>query len=241
MITHVSASLRVAVLLTLAASAQPARAVDYGFTLFGGYQDGVGTRLSATVGDLIPGAPVAFSAGVGYVLRDPGDALQARQVFINQNTNGTPQKSGRDWDLRLDVVYFFKVAGLSELGVFAGVRRSYFMGDFRYVGGNEDFEVTADQWGWGLGVRLGWAMSRDWSMTGQVGLDHYPTWSMTGHDATYASDGSIVNGRDNGNGVAYAIRDADRAINQPKFVPSLLLGLTWRPGTTAAPPVKGRR
>jgi len=234
-------TLRVAALAALAAFAPPARAVDYGFTLFGGYQDGVGTRLSATVSDVFAGAPVAFSAGVGYAIRDPGDALQARQVFINQNTNGTPQKSGRDWDLRLDVVYLFRVAGLSELGVYAGVRRSYFLGDFRYVGGNEDFEVTADQWGWGLGVRLGWAMSRDWSLTGQVGFDHYPAWSMTGHDATYASDGTIVNGRDNGNGVAYAIRDADRAINQPKFVPSLLLGVTWRPGTTSAPPGKGKR
>lgn len=241
MFTHVTASLRVAILVALAASALPARAVDYSFTLFGGYQDGLSTRLAASLSDVIPGAPISFSAGVGYAMRDPGDALLARQVFINQTQNGTPQKSGRDWDLRLDVAYHFRVAGLSEVAVFAGVRRSYFMGDFRYVGGNEDFEVTADQWGWGLGVRLGWSMSRDWSLTGQVGLDHYPTWSMTGHDATYASDGTIVNGRDNGNGVAYAIRDADRAINQPKFVPSVLLGLTWRPGTTSAPPVKGKR
>lgn len=243
MTTFTVRAVRAAAVAALAAFAPSAWAVDYGVTLFGGYQEGFGTRLAATVGDLIPGAPVAFSAGVGYAIRDPGDALVARQVFINQNTNGTPQKSGYDWDLRLDAIYLFRVAGLSEFGVFAGVRRSYFGGDFRYVGGNEDFEVTANQWGWGLGVKLGWAMSRDWSLTGLVGLDHYPTWSMTGHDATYASDGTIVNGRDDGNGAAYAARDADRAINQPKFVPSVLLGITWRPGTTSPPPapVKGKR
>jgi hypothetical protein len=234
-------ALRVAFVALLAASALPARAMDYGFTLFGGYQDGASTRLAAVVGDLIPRAPVAFSAGVGYAVRDPGDPRQARQVFINQNTDGTPEKSGRVWDLRLDAIYLFRVAGFSELGVFAGVRRSYFMGDFKFVGGNEDFEVTANQWGWGLGVRMGWALGRDWSLTGQVGFDHYPTWSLDGHTATYASDGTIIDGRNNNNGVAYTIRDADRAINQPRFVPSLLQGVTWRPGATATPPVKGKR
>jgi len=237
-------AVRVAAVAALAAFAPSTRAVDYGVTLFGGYQDGIGTRVAGTVGDFIPGAPVAISAGFGYASRDPGDALFARHVFINGTQNGTPQKTGYAWDLRFDVIYQFRVAGLSELGIFAGVRRSYFSGDFRYVGGNEDFEVVANQWGYGVGVRLGWAMSRDWSLTGQVGLDHYPTWSMTGHDATYGSDGTIVNGRNNDNNTyTYTTSDADRAINQPKFVPSVLVGVTWRPGTSAAAPtpVKGKR
>jgi hypothetical protein len=72
-----------------------------------------------------------------------------------------------------------------------------------------------------------------------VGFDHYPSWTMTGHDATYASDGTAINARDNGAGYTYTPRDADRAINQPKFVPSILIGVTWHPGTVA-PARRGR-
>jgi hypothetical protein len=148
-----------AALAAIATAPTPARAVDWGLTLFGGYQGGGGGRLTGTASDLVHGVPLALSAGLGYTILDPGDALQARAVFINQNTNGTPEKSGHFWDFRLDLVYLFPVRGLVETGAFIGVRRSYFLGDFHYVGGNEDFEVTSNQWGWGFGVRGGLAMS----------------------------------------------------------------------------------
>jgi hypothetical protein len=223
---------RLMALLSLIAAAAPARSADWALTFYGGYQQGAGGRLAGTVSDLVPNLPLAFSLGVGYTLRDPGNALLARQVFINQNDNGTPETSGRAWDLRLDAIYLLPISGLIDSGFYLGLRRSYFLGDFHYVGGNEDFEITSNQWGWGAGVRGGLAMSRDWSLTVSVGFDHYPSWSLTGHDATYASSGTIVNGRDNGAGYSYTTADADRAVNQPRFVPSVLLGVTWRPGST---------
>jgi hypothetical protein len=230
-------STRAAALAAALLAAPAAHAADLSLSGLGGYQGGVGLRLGGTVRDAIPGLPLAFSAGVGYAFRDPGDALQARAVFINQNTNGTPEKSGRVWDLRLDVVWLLRIAGLQEAGAFVGVRHSWFMGDFRYVGGNEDFEIVSNEWGWGAGVRGAVAMSPAWSLNFQAGFDHYPAWSLTGHDATYASSGAMVNARDNGTGTGatYLPRDADRAVNQPKLVPSILVGLTWTPGADAAP------
>jgi hypothetical protein len=223
-----------------------ARAADLGFSLYGGYQGGVGGRLVATVGDLFPGVPLAVSAGVGYALRDPGDPALARAVFVNQNTNGTPEESGHAWDARLDFVWLFGVPGLVDAGLFGGVRRTWFTGEFRYVGGNEDFEVRSQQWGWGLGLRGALAIGRAWSLSGSLGFDHYPAWSVTGHDATYRSDGSSVNARNDGAGYTYTSRDADQAVNQPEFVPFVLLGVTWRPGaidpaTTSAPKPAPRR
>ena len=38
----------------------------------------------------------------GYTQLNPSDALDARHIFINDNTNGTPQKKGRIFDFRLD-------------------------------------------------------------------------------------------------------------------------------------------
>jgi hypothetical protein len=224
---------RAAALLAALAASSPARAADLSLSAVGGYQGGAGLRLAATVGNAVSGLPVALSAGVGYTRRDPGDPLLARAVFVNQNTNGTPEESGRIWDLRLDVVYLFELRGLREAGAFLGVRHSWFMGDFRYVGGNEDFEVVSSTWGWGAGVRGALAMTPAWSLALQVGFDHYPAWSMTGHDATYASDGSSVNAHSDGAGYTYTWRDADEAVSQPKFVPSLLFGVTWRPGAAA--------
>jgi hypothetical protein len=90
---------------------------------------------------------LALSFGVGYTSKDPGDALLARRVFVNDNTDETPDTSGRVWDLRLDVIYVVKIGGLQEPGVFAGVRRSMFTGRFIFVDGNEDFEVVSDEWG----------------------------------------------------------------------------------------------
>lgn len=211
----------------------PAAGVELSLTGSSGYQGGLGLRLGGTVKDAIPGVPLAFSAAVGYAFRDPGDADQARDVFINQTNDGTPEKSGRAWDLRFDVAWLFHIAGLAEAGAYVGVRHSWFMGDFRYVGGNEDFEVVSNEWGWGAGLRGALAMTPSWLISFQAGFDHYPAWTLTGHDATYSSSGSSVNARNNNAGYTYVSRDADRAINQPKFVPSVLLGVTYRLGAEA--------
>lgn len=154
--------------------------------------------------------------------------MLARAVFINNNTNGTPEESGHAWDFRMDFVYLLQVKGLEEAGVFAGVRHTWFGADFVYVGGNEDFEISSSQWGYGFGFRGKLAMTPRWGLAFTLGLDHYPTWSLTGHDATYDSDGTSVNARDD-----YTSTDADEAVHQPKLVPSMLVGLTWQLGNAA--------
>ncbi len=209
--------------------AGPARAADLAYSVLGGYQNGVGTRVVATASDVVPGGPLAFSLGVGLSFLDPGDARLARQVFINQATGGTPEKSGQVVDFRLDAVYLVRVAGLQEAGLFGGVRYAMFDGRFHYVGGNEDFDVRGRDFAYGVGVRGAVAMSRAWSLSLQAGVDWMPSRTLSGHDATYSSGGTAVNARDNGAGYTYAWSDAKRAINYPALVPSLLVGLSWRP------------
>jgi hypothetical protein len=102
------------------------------------------------------------------------------------------------------------------------VRRDMFRGRFRFVGGNEDFTVEADDWGFGLGARGEVKLGRRLNLLGSVGFDYYPVSSLYGHDTRYSSDGTTVNGR-----AGYRWSDADKAVNQPRFVPSLMLGLAW--------------
>jgi len=216
----------VAAALLLAGSA---RALDLSYSALGGFQNGVGTRVVATASELAPGSPLAFSFGVGLAFVDPGNATLARHVFINDNENGTPEKSGTVLDFRLDAIYLLRISSLQEAGLFAGVRYAMYDGRFHYVGGNEDFDVRGRNFAYGAGFRGAVAMSRAWSLAFQAGLDWMPSRSLSGHDATYSSGGTSVNARDNNQGGTYSWSDAARAINYPVLVPSVLVGLTWRP------------
>jgi hypothetical protein len=216
----------VALLLACALAAPgPARAAELAWTALGGYQQGAGIRVLGTLSRLTPAIPVAIQFGFGYTIVDPGNPAAARRVFINDNTDGTPEESGHVWDLRADLVWMLgRVNFLDEVGIFFGPRYSMFTGRFRAVGGNEDWLVEQSVWGIGAGARAELKMNPRWSIAGAVGLDWFPYNSLYSHDTTYSSTGYIVNGHH-----AYGWADADKAINQPKLVPSLLVGVAWRP------------
>ncbi len=220
---------RLAVAAATLAAATSARAVDLSYSAFGGYQNGLGTRVTATAADVIGGAPFGLSFGLGYAMVDPGNAGLARQVFINQADNGTPDKAGRVVDFRLDGVYFVNVTKMEELGFFGGVRYVMFDGRFHYIGGNEDFDVRGSDFAFGVGLRGAYRMNTRWSIAFSAGVDVMPWRTLTGHDATYGSSGTPINARDNGAGYTYSWKDAARAINYPLVTPSLLVGVTWRP------------
>ncbi len=219
--------------LAVALVALPARAVDVRWSLLAGTsaptvtRPGLGLRAEVMAYDVFRTLPLGFMFGLGYTRVDPGDALLARKVFINQNTNGTPEKSGYFLDFRLDAIWFLEAKGFQRVGIFGGLRHDMFRGDFRYVGGNEDFEVRADDWGLGVGARGELRLTRALSLVGSVGLDFYPVSTLNGHDATYSSSGSKTNPRDNGEGYTYGWKDADKAINQPRLMPSLMVGIAW--------------
>jgi hypothetical protein len=186
-----------------------------------GYAGGASARVSAKVGDFAQGFPLAVEVALGYISRDPGDPLAARRIFINDNTNGTPESSGWDWNVRLDFMYKVHMLGLQDVSLFAGPRYSLFTGDFVYVGGNEDFEVTTNQWGLGVGAKASFPMSKKVNFTVEAGFDYYFSSTLYGHDTSYSPDGVTVNGNHD-----YTYQDADTAINQPKFLPSVMLGIT---------------
>ena len=110
---------------------------------------------------------------------------------------------------------------MQDAHVFVGVRRTAFDANFRYVGGNELFDVTSDLWGVGAGLQSNFPMGRNVSFTMTAGFDYYPNAILTGHDTTYSPDGENINQKE-----VFTYKDADNAINQPKFQPLLMVGIT---------------
>ncbi len=185
-----------------------------------GYNGGASFRVSGMVAEFARGFPLGLELGVGHTRYDPGDPAAARKIFINDATNGTPEKSGWAWDMRLDFLYKINLFQASKLYMFAGVRYSMFTANFKYIGGNEDFYVMSNQWGLGLGAKGLFAISTKIDLTVTAGFDNYFENTLKGHDTSYSPDGLEVNGRND-----YTFEDAGRAVYQPEFIPLVMLGV----------------
>jgi len=195
--------------------------------LLGGYSGGAGFQSHATVAGFSPRLAAALRFGIERTSLDPGDPEDARQIFINDATNGTPEKSGRVWAYRLDVIYPVSAPRRTDHRVdfFGGPRYARFTGNFRYVGGNEDFEVRGGQWGWGAGLDVGFPLTARTELAVVGGIDYFLRSTLSGHDTSYSPDGTEVNERD-----GHDYEDADDAVNQPGFEPRLLAGVNYHFG-----------
>ena len=194
-----------------------------------GYNRGFGMQGNVTAYNFDTGFPFSLRFGLGYTFMNPGNAADARRIFVNNATNGTPEKKGHSIDYRLDFLLPRTIFGVENSYVALGPRFSTFKGDFRYVGGNEDFEVKSRQWGIGAGLENHFRMIGRMELVLSYGLDFYIPSSLTGHDTTYSPDNDNVNPKnDNQDGDAeFNYKDADKAINQPKFMPHIMLGVNF--------------
>jgi hypothetical protein len=118
---------------------------------------------------------------------------------------------------------------LDEVFVFFGPRGSSFKGNFKYVGGNEDFDVVSNQWGAGAGMEVRFSFGYRLTLLVTAGLDYYFRSTLDGHDTAYRPDNDNVNPRpDNENGgVFFEYKDANKAIRQPRLMPFALLGVAY--------------
>ena len=188
-----------------------------------GYNAGFGVQANFLAADFAQGFPLQLRLGLSYAAPQPGHALDARRIFINNATNGTPEESGRTLGFRLDVMHSVSLLSLPRVYAFGGFRRASFRANFRFVGGNEDFDITSSHWGLGGGVESYFAVSQRMDMVVTVGIDYYFASRLSGHDTSYSPDGDNVNPREE-----FTYSDADAAVGQPKFGPALLVGLSYR-------------
>jgi|WetSurMetagenome_2_1015567.scaffolds.fasta_scaffold19544_4 hypothetical protein len=188
-----------------------------------GYDIGMPIQAHFLILDLAEGLPLGFRFNISHsFLLDPGNPEEARHVFINENTNGVPDKSASRWTFGFDFLHRVNILSLNDAFLFAGIRYSRFTGTFDFIGGNEYFDVRADQWGLGVGIESHFKMSAKLDLLFSLGAEYFFPSTLEGHDSAYSSDGEYVNRREN-----YTYTDADHAINQPKLIPKLLIGIDY--------------
>jgi len=193
-----------------------------GMSLAIGSKSGFGSEIACNFTNLASGLPFDLRVGIGYAHVTPGDPIAARRIFINDATNGVPEANGRNWDYKLDVIVPMNGFLLGKTSFYGGPRYSRFTANFRYVGGNEDFDVRSNQWGVGGGLESAFAITPRFDLMVTTGVDYLPSAELKGHDTSYNPNRETGKERDD-----YTFADADEAINQPKLEMKLLLGLKY--------------
>ncbi len=195
-----------------------------------GYNGGYGFQANFTVHKPAQSFPMELRFGIGYNIMNPGDALDARRIFINNATNGIPKEKGHSIDYRLDFLVAYSIFKIKHSYIVFGPRYSSFLANFNFVGGNEDFDVKSKQWGIGLGAESHFKMAAKIDLLVSAGLDYYFPSTLYGHDTSYSPDDQNINTRNDNenNDEPFTYNDADAAINQPKFTPRLMIGINYR-------------
>jgi hypothetical protein len=176
-------------------------------------------EVMGTVRDFASGLPLQARFRLGRTAVDAGSPSAARRVFINDATNGTPRENGHTWDFGLDGIYPIG----PRTSAFGGIRYSRFKANFKFVGGNEDFDVTSSHWGLAAGLEAVYPMGERTSLLLAGGAEYFLSSRLTGHDTSYSPDGDNVNPRQE-----YTYSDADRAVGQPTLRPMALVGVSYR-------------
>jgi hypothetical protein len=190
-----------------------------------GHYGGMGWDFYGSTYNFAQGLPLVAKLTLGYVSLDPGNATEARRIFINNNQGGTVQKKGSIFRFSLDFMYPFRFINVPESYIYFGPRYALFKGNFKFIGNNEDFNVTSNHWGAGLGLEMGFPLSKKFMLSFLTGADYYLSSVLSGHDTSYAPNGEKVNPRED-----YEYQDADEAINQPKLELRLMLGFSYKFG-----------
>lgn len=187
-----------------------------------GYNDGPGGRMSTTISNFTADWPLSLRFSLGYTRVEPGQPDEAREIFINDADNGVPEQRGWRWDMGLDFMLPLGQSRARSTFISFGPRHVTHTSNFKFVGGNEDFNVSSRSWGVGGGLETQFAITPRFNLTLGAGVDHFFQNKLYGHDTTYSPDDDNINPRHD-----YTYADADGAIEQPKNVLRLMLGIDY--------------
>jgi len=187
-----------------------------------GYTNNFAISVSGTIADFTYDVPLAIKFGMSYNFRDAGDPWAARKIFINDNTDGDPQKSAHSFDFRMDFAYPLNIFPVRKTYLYAGPRLSFYTATFEFVGGNEFFDIQSTQFGLGTGLETHLGISQNLSFVISGAFDYFFDSELGGHDTFYNPDGTEISGR-----LDYTYEDADEAISQPNYEVRLMVGLCF--------------
>jgi len=212
---------------TLLINAQSNHDSAFALGLNTGYNRGFAVQLNATALQPLQSLPIQIRFGIGYNKLDAGNSADARRIFINNATNGVPEEKAKSFDYRLDFLWSSNLFNLEETYWAVGPRYSSYTANFKYVGGNEDFDVTSKQFGVGLGAESYFLISAKINLVAAAGLDYFFNNTLQGHDTSYSPDNDNVNPRNDNqnNDEQFTYSDANKAVKQPGLMPRVLIGV----------------
>lgn len=190
-----------------------------------GYYGDMGTSLALRLDDDAADFPFFIQGRMGYIYqKDPGDAEEARRIFINDNTGGNIQKYGESYMLALDLGWKWKRWDNIELEWVASGLWNYYQAHFAFIGNNEAFAVKSSPFGVGMGgnLKLRFSESRS-SLILKGGVEYFPQTLIDAHGTFYYTP----DGQDDHPRNAYTYEDADAAVNQPGFRVFLQIGILF--------------
>lgn len=197
---------------------------DFQFTA--GLNRGFGLGVNLLFNDPAKEFPLDIRLGLGYTWLKPGSSSAARKIFINNASNGVPEEKGHNIDLRLDFLKKITILDNQDSYGYFGPRYSSFKGNFKYVGGNEDFDITTKQYGLGAGIESRYNISSNVKLVVSAGLDYFFDAKLQGHDTSYSPNNDNTNARtNNSTDEQFRYKDADKAIDQPGFMPRIMFGV----------------
>ena len=201
----------------------PLKAGDLSFGFIAGYNGGTNLQIYGEIEQFAQGFPFGAQLSIAHISMNPGIPLDARKIFINDATNGDPEKFGNIWDFRFDFPYQIKRFKKSNTSIFLGPRYARFTGRFNFIGGNEDFDVRTNVWGMGTGIKSQFEITEHLDLVISGGADYYQKSAIYSHGTTYSPDGEHIDPRKE-----FEYEDADAAINQPLYKFHTLIGFQYR-------------
>ncbi|MDH5718773.1 MAG: hypothetical protein OEZ22_14195 [Spirochaetia bacterium] len=190
-----------------------------------GYWGSPGGSFEVSLLDLNKKFPMGFIIGAGYFFQNnPGNAEEARRIFINDNTGGVIQKDGTILMTYFDITYPLYRSESFIFRLTAGPRYAKHTANFAFLGDNEVFDINSTPYGIGAGIRFDFELSKNFILKLGTGFDVYEKTQLGGHGKFYYDPDSIDdNPRQN-----YTYEDADKAIYQPDKFIKFVIGIDYR-------------
>lgn len=190
-----------------------------------GYYNDLGVTLGLRVEDSNSEFPFFLQARIGSIYQiEPGNAEEARKIFINDNQGGNIQEFGLSYLTSIDFGWKIQLKNALQLELNISGLVNHYEAHFAFIGNNEAFTVKSTTLGIGIGgsLRIGFSESRT-SVLIKGGLEYFPKSRIDSHGTFfYTPDGSDDNPRND-----YTYEDADEAIFQPCLRPYIQIGILF--------------
>ena len=180
-----------------------------------GYYGDAGVSIALRLEEKSQDFPFFIQARGGYSYQiDPGNATDARQIFINDNTGGNIEKYGESYLTALDLGWNWKAFERLSLEFTLSGLWNYYSAHYSFIGNNESFTVTTTPFGLGAGVALHIPISdSSSSILIKGGGEYFPKAQLDAHGTYYYTpDGEDARPRND-----YTYEEADAAVNQPSL------------------------